>query len=34
MEVEATEEAVRFIKNLPLEGEVPYEEYIVQKEGL
>tara|TARA_B100000795_G_C22805033_1_gene444277 strand:- start:2973 stop:4001 length:1029 start_codon:yes stop_codon:yes gene_type:complete len=34
MEVEATEEAVRFINNLPLESEVPQEEYSVQREGL
>jgi len=34
MEVEATEEAVRFIKKLPLESEVPYEEYLAQKDGL
>ena len=34
MEIEATEEAVRFLKGLPLEREVPEEEYDVQKAGL
>ena len=34
MEIEATEEAVRFLTNLPLEGVVPEEEYAVQREGL
>ena len=34
MEIEATEEVVRFIKNQPLQGTVPNEEYIIQKEGL
>tara|TARA_B110000008_G_scaffold277810_1_gene319990 strand:- start:3498 stop:4478 length:981 start_codon:yes stop_codon:yes gene_type:complete len=34
MEVEATEEAVRFIKNQPLESEVPKSEYYVQRDGL
>jgi D-3-phosphoglycerate dehydrogenase / 2-oxoglutarate reductase len=34
MEIEATEEAVRFLKNQPLEGVVPEEEYAVQREGL
>jgi D-3-phosphoglycerate dehydrogenase len=34
MEIEATEEAVRFIKGLPLEREVPEEEYSVQRAGL
>jgi D-3-phosphoglycerate dehydrogenase len=34
MEVEATEEVVRFIKNQPLKGEVPLEEYNTQKDGL
>jgi D-3-phosphoglycerate dehydrogenase / 2-oxoglutarate reductase len=34
MEVEATEEAVRFLTNQPLEGIVPEEEYAVQREGL
>ena len=34
MEIEATEEAMRFIAGKPLEGEVPDEEYAVQREGL
>lgn len=34
MEIEATEEAVRFLTNQPLEGIVPEEEYAVQREGL
>ena len=34
MEVEATEEVVRFINNVPLKGEVPKEVYIAQREGL
>jgi D-3-phosphoglycerate dehydrogenase / 2-oxoglutarate reductase len=34
MEIEATEEAVRFLTNKPLEGVVPEEEYTVQREGL
>lgn len=34
MEVEATEEVVRFINNIPLESEVPEEEYLVQKQNL
>ena len=34
MEIEATEETVRFLKNLPLEREVPDEEYDVQREAL
>jgi len=34
MEIEATEEAVRFLTNKPLEGVVPEEEYAVQREGL
>ena len=34
MEIEATEEAVRFLRGLPLEREVPEEEYDVQKAGL
>jgi len=33
METEATEEVVRFIKNIPLKCEVPEEEYIVQRGG-
>lgn len=34
MEVQATEEAVRFLTGKPLEGLVPEEEYIVQRQGL
>jgi D-3-phosphoglycerate dehydrogenase / 2-oxoglutarate reductase len=34
MEIEATEEAVRFLKGQPLEGLVPREEYDVQRQGL
>ena len=34
MEIEATEEAVRFLTDRPLEGVVPEEEYAVQREGL
>jgi D-3-phosphoglycerate dehydrogenase / 2-oxoglutarate reductase len=34
MEIEATEEAVRFLTNKPLESIVPEEEYAVQREGL
>jgi len=34
MEIEATEEAVRFLMGQPLEGVVPQEEYDVQREGL
>jgi len=34
MEIEATEEAVRFLTDQPLEGVVPEEEYAVQREGL
>ena len=34
MEIEATEEAVRFLTNQPLEGVVPNEEYAVQERGL
>jgi len=34
MEVEATEEAVRFLANQPLKSMVPEEEYAVQREGL
>ena len=34
MEIEATEEAVRFLTNQHLEGVVPEEEYAVQREGL
>jgi D-3-phosphoglycerate dehydrogenase / 2-oxoglutarate reductase len=34
MEIEATEEAVRFLTNQSLEGVVPEEEYAVQRERL
>jgi D-3-phosphoglycerate dehydrogenase len=34
MEIEATEEAIRFIKGDNLISEVPKEEYDVQNEGL
>jgi D-3-phosphoglycerate dehydrogenase len=34
MEIEATEEAIRFISNKPLISEVPNAEYEVQREGL
>jgi len=34
MEIEATEEAVRFLTSKPLEGVVPEEEYEVQRQGL
>jgi D-3-phosphoglycerate dehydrogenase / 2-oxoglutarate reductase len=34
MEIEATEEAVRFLTNQPLDGVVPEDEYAVQREGL
>lgn len=34
MEIEATEEAVRFLTGKPLEGEVPQAEYDVQSQGL
>jgi len=34
MEIEATEEAIRFFQNQPLKGVVPIEEYEVQKQGL
>lgn len=34
MEIEATEEAVRYLTGRALEGEVPEEEYAVQREGL
>ena len=34
MEIEATEEAVHFLKNEPLERVVPEEEYTVQREKL
>lgn len=34
MEIEATEEAVRFLTGVPLESEAPQAEYDVQSEGL
>ena len=34
MEIEATEEAVRFLTGNPLEGLVPQDEYEVQRQGL
>lgn len=34
MEIEATEEAVRFLTGKPLQGLVPLEEYDVQRQGL
>ena len=34
MEIEATEEAIRFLTEQALESEVPEEEYAVQREGL
>jgi D-3-phosphoglycerate dehydrogenase len=34
MELEATEEAIRFLTGKPLQGVVPQEEYDVQREGL
>ena len=34
MEIEATEEIVRFFSDLELEGEVPQDEYDVQKQCL
>ena len=34
MEIEATEEAIRFLTGKPLEKEVPEAEYVVQREGL
>lgn len=34
MEIEATEEAVRFVANQPLKGLVPKEEYDAQRDGL
>ena len=34
MEIEATEEAVRFINGKTLKGTVPEEEYEVQRKGL
>ena len=34
MEVEATQEAIRFLTGKPLESVVPEEEYAVQRNGL
>ena len=34
MEIEATEEAIRFLTGQPLQGVVPPEEYDVQRQGL
>jgi len=34
MEIEATEEAVRFLTDKPLAGQVPEDEYEVQRQGL
>jgi D-3-phosphoglycerate dehydrogenase len=34
MEIEATEEALRFLRGEPLKGLVPQEEYEVQRQGL
>lgn len=34
MEIEATEEAIRFLTHQPLVGVVPEEEYEVQRQGL
>jgi len=34
MEIEATEEAIRFLTGNSLKGEVPMEEYSFQREGL
>ena len=34
MEIEATEEVVRFLTNQPLTGSVPDEEFMAQREGL
>jgi D-3-phosphoglycerate dehydrogenase len=34
MEIEATEEVIRFLTNQPLKGVVPEEEYAVQRQGL
>lgn len=34
MEIEATEEAIRFLTGQPLQGRVPPEEYEVQRQGL
>ena len=34
MEIQATEETLRFLQGLPLENEVPQEEYKIQKQGI
>ena len=34
MEIESTEEAIRFLTNKALKNEVPQEEYDVQSQGL
>jgi D-3-phosphoglycerate dehydrogenase / 2-oxoglutarate reductase len=34
MEIEATEEAVRFLRGQPLKSPVPSDEYDVQRQGL
>ena len=34
MEIEATEEAIRFLSNHRLNGEVAQEEYELQRQGL
>ena len=34
MEIEATEEVIRFLAGKPLEGEVPHMEYDIQSQGL
>jgi D-3-phosphoglycerate dehydrogenase len=34
MEIEATEEVIRFLTDQSLESVVPEEEYAVQREGL
>jgi D-3-phosphoglycerate dehydrogenase len=34
MEIEATEEVIRFLNNKPLDSVVPEEEYMVQRQGL
>jgi D-3-phosphoglycerate dehydrogenase len=34
MEIEATQEAIRFLIRQPLENQVPKEEYTVQRQGL
>ena len=34
MEIEATEEAVRFLTGKPLKGVVPEDEYEVQRQAL